>query len=130
MEEGMAKWREHSLDFKQRVVEQMRRCENISELAEELKLDRGLMYTWKRQLEGRPEARRADLSQSSQTATEKKLRAEIRLLKEALGEKSLEVDFFAGALRRIEEQRRQNSASGEPASTPKSERGRNRRKAN
>jgi transposase-like protein len=130
MEGTMAKWRRHSLDFKRRVVERMRTCQDVSALARELKLHRSLLYIWKRQLEGRPDARRADLSQTRESSAEQKLREENRLLKEALGEKALEVDFFAAALRRIEEQRRKNIISGEAVSTRRSGRGASRRKAN
>lgn len=125
----MAKWKRQDLDFKRRAVEQMRSCENITALAGKLKLTRSLLYKWKGQLEGHPDARRADLSQTAESATEKKLREENRMLKEALGEKALEADFFAGALRRIEALRRGSAGSGETASTRKSVRGRNQRKA-
>ena len=126
----MAKWKRHSLDFKRRAVERMRVCNDVKALARELKLPRGLLYTWKRQLEGRPEARRADLSQTWESTAEQTLQAENRLLKEALGQKVLEADFFAAALRRVEGQRRKSSASGALASTSKSARGASRRKAN
>jgi hypothetical protein len=126
----MTKWKPYSIDFKRRAVERMRKCDNVTELARELGLPRNLLYIWKHQLEGRPDPHRADLSQSTQTRTEQKLREENRLLKEALGEKSMEADFFAGALRRIKEQRQNNTVSGATASTPKSATGRNRRKAN
>lgn len=126
----MAKWKRHSLDFKKRVVERMRTGENVKALARELKLPRSLLYTWKAQLEGHPEPRRADLSQTPESSVEQKLRDENRLLKEALGQKALEADFFAAALRRIEEQRRKSAASGETASTSKSDSGASGRKAN
>jgi hypothetical protein len=60
---------------------------------------------------------------------EKRLREENRLLKEALGEKALEADFFAGALSGIEAQRQKNSDAGATSSTWKSARGAGRRKA-
>lgn len=126
----MTKWKSYSIDFKRRAVERMRKCDNVTALARELRLSRNLLYIWKHQLEGRPDPRRSDLSQSTQTRAEQKLREENRLLKEALGEKSLEADFFAGALRRIKEQRQNNTVSGATASTPKSASGRGRRKAN
>jgi hypothetical protein len=56
------------------------------------------------------------------------LEEENRLLKQALAEKVLEADFFAAALRRIEEERQRSSSSGETVSTRKSGRG-DRRKA-
>jgi transposase-like protein len=108
----------------------MRACNDVTALARELKLDRSLLYTWKRQMEGRPEKRRADLSQTQEASREQKLQEENRLLKEALGEKALEADFFAAALRRIEEQRQKSTTSGGITSTLKSGRGASRRKAN
>lgn len=125
----MAKWKRHSLDFKRRVVERMRTCEDVKALAEELKLPRSLLYTWKAQLEGHPEPRRADLSRTPESSAEQKLREQNRLLKEALGEKTLEADFFAAALRRVEENRRKSTDSGGRASTPKSGSGASGRKA-
>jgi hypothetical protein len=45
---------------------------------------------------------------------------EIRHIKEALAEKTLELDFFRGALQRIEERRQPNSGGVGSASTKKS----------
>jgi transposase-like protein len=126
----MAKWKPRDLDFKRRAIERMRTCDDVAALARELKIHRSMLYTWKRQMEGRPEKHRADLSQTHETSTEQRLREENRLLKETLGQKVLETDFFAGALRRIEEQRRKSTLSGGIASTSKSGRGASGRKAN
>src|ERR1035437_7029760 len=41
----MAKWRRHTVEFKREVVERMNTCQNIHELARELKLQRKLLYT-------------------------------------------------------------------------------------
>ena len=49
----MAKWRRHTVEFKRQAVERMKTCQNIQELARELKVGRKLLYTWKYQLEGR-----------------------------------------------------------------------------
>src|SRR2546422_600738 len=48
-------------------------------------------------------------------------RKEIHRLKQLLAEKTLEVDFFKGALQKIEARRQRNSGSGEMASTTRSE---------
>ena len=74
----MAKWQRYSVDFKRRAVARMRKCEKVSELAVELKVDRSLLYQWKQQLEGRPGAKRADLSQTQSSAAEKRLQEENR----------------------------------------------------
>ncbi|MGA2119049.1 MAG: transposase [Bryobacteraceae bacterium] len=120
----MAKWRRHTVEFKRQVMEQMKTCENIGDLARELELSRRVLYTWKYQLEGRPEPRTADLSVSAEERKEKKLQREIARLKSALAEKALENDFFRSALRRIKEGRQPNIAAGASASTAPSGRGR------
>ena len=126
----MAKWQRRDLEFKRRAVARMVKSKSIAALALELGVGRSLLYVWKDQLAGRQKGNRADLSQSRQSAGERKLLEENRRLKEALGEKALETDFFAGALRRIEEQRQKSTVSGGTASTSRSGRGSSERKAN
>ena len=123
----MARWRRHTREFKRQAVERMKTCDNILQLARDLDLEAKLLYTWKNQFEGRPEPRHANYMDTPEETAEKKLRQEIALLKQALGERQLEVDFFRSALRRIEEGRQQNTASGGPASMPKSGSGRKRK---
>lgn len=120
----MAKWRRHTLEFKRQAVERMKTCQNIHELARELKIQRKLLYTWKYQFEGHPEPRHANLGIAAEDRKEKHLRGEIDKLKAALADKTLENDFFASALLRIKEERRQSIAPGVSASTQKSGRGR------
>lgn len=124
----MGKWRRHSREFKKQAVERMKGCENIHELARELGIERKLLYTWKYQFEGRPEKNHANYSGKAVAETaETRLQREIRRLKEALGEKAAEVDFFVAALRRVEQDRQARESSGDPASTPKSGRSRSRK---
>jgi transposase-like protein len=118
------RWRRHTAEFKQQVVERMKTCENIDGLARELKIQRKLLYTWKYQLEGRPEPRRANLQETAEERKEKQLRDEIARLKQALGQKAMEIDFFRSALLRVNQTRQTRSAPGEPASTKPSGRGR------
>ena len=120
----MAKWRRHTVEFKRQVVERMKACENIQSLARELKLERKLLYTWKYQLEGRPEPRHANLATTAEERKDKQLRDEIAKLKSALADKALENDFFESALLKIKEVRQQSVNSGASASTTSSSRGR------
>jgi len=120
----MAKWRRHTVEFKRQVVERMKTCENIHSLARELKIQRKLLYTWKYQLEGRPEPRHANLGTTAEDRKEKQLRDEITKLKVALAEKALETDFFRSALLKVKEGRQQSTAPGATASTTPSGRGR------
>jgi len=122
-----AKWRRHTLEFKRQAVERMKTCPNIEELARELKVQRKLLYTWKYQLEGRPETRHADLAVTAEDRKETQLRNENIRLKAALAEKVLENDFFRSALRSIEEKRRGRIGNGASASTTPSARGSHRK---
>jgi transposase-like protein len=116
----MARWRRHTREFKREAVEQMKVSGNIEQLARDLDIQKKLLYTWKYQFEGRPEARHASYVETPEETVEKKLRQEIAQLKQALAERALEIDFFKGALRRIGEGRQTSTTTGDPASTPKS----------
>jgi transposase-like protein len=120
----MAKWRRHTVEFKRQAVERMKTCENIGALARELKVERKLLYTWKYQFEGRPEASRANLGITAEDRKEKQYRDEIAKLKSALADKTLEIDFFKNALLKVKEGRQPNSETGASASTTSSSRGR------
>ncbi len=125
----MGNWRRHSREFKRQVVERMEASGNIHELARELGIERKLMYTWKYQFEGRPEKNYADYRGTAPDTVEARLRRENKELKEVLGEKAAEVDFFVAALRRVKREGPAKGANGGPASTPKFGR-RGQRKAN
>jgi transposase-like protein len=120
----MPKWRRHTIEFKRQAVERMKTCQNIDELARELKIQRKLLYTWKYQFEGRPEPRHANLGTTAEDRKEKHLRDEIAKLKQAVAEKTLENDFFRSALLKVKEARQQNILPGVAASTKPSSRGR------
>jgi transposase-like protein len=119
-----ARWRRHTVEFKRQVVERMKTCQNIHELARELNIERKLLYTWKYQFEGRPEPRHANLGIAAEDRKEQQHREEIAKLKAALADTTLENKFFRSALLKIKADRQQNTASGETASTTPSSRGR------
>jgi transposase-like protein len=100
--------------FRQMAVERMRSCENVSALAKELGVDRTVLYHWKDQSGPGDESDRASYSPV------RELRKEVRDLKRVLAEKTLEVDFFRGALQKVEARRRSGNGSGETASSSKS----------
>jgi transposase len=100
--------------FRQMAVERMRTCGNVSELAKELGVDRTVLYQWKGRSEPGDESDRAGHSPV------RELRKQIRELKRVLAEKALEVDFFKGALQKVEARRRSGSGSGETASSTRS----------
>ena len=100
--------------FRQMAVDRLNQCENIVTLAKELGVSRRLLYTWREKLE--PTASGAGPPANGREAT---LRKEVSQLKRVLAEKVLEVDFFKGALQRIET-RRHSASSGERRSTTRS----------
>jgi transposase-like protein len=119
----MGKWRRHSREFKRQAVERMKTSDNIHELARELQVERKLLYSWKYQFEGRPEKNHSNYAgRAADETVENRLRRENKELKEALGQKAAELDFFAAALRRVNQPRQPSESSGGQASTPKSTR--------
>jgi transposase-like protein len=113
------KWKErYSRKFRSRAVERMNACENIVRLSRELRVCRTLLYKWRYQLEP-TEA----LSEGAppQNCRESTLRRGIGKLKRLLPDKMVEVDFFRGALQKVEARRQRTDISGEKASTTKFE---------
>ena len=103
--------------FQRMAVERMRGCEDVGKLAKELGVTRRCLYKWRAKLdvvEPGEETARANTHEGS-------YRKRVDRLKRLLAEKTLEVDFFKGALQKIEARRQKSDASGETASTSKSE---------
>ncbi len=110
------KRKRYSRKFQRMAVERMRSCENVGALAQELGVTRRCLYKWREKLDlvepGEESAR-----PSTHTAS---YRREIQQLKRLLAEKTMEVDFFKGALQKVEARRQQRGGSGERAFTTRS----------
>jgi len=93
----------------------MKGCDSVVALSRELKVHWRLLYRWK-------DAAEAEAAQERNGPGhgEAVLREEIRQLKVALADKALEVDFFRGALRKIEALRQKHGGNGGEAFTTKS----------
>ncbi|MGC2161596.1 MAG: transposase [Silvibacterium sp.] len=100
--------------FRKMAVERLRGCDNIVALAQELGVHRRLLYKWRDQLEpiedgqGPPE-----------NSKERELRQQVAQLKRLVADKTLEADFFRGALQKVEARRQNSRRPGETASTTK-----------
>jgi transposase len=107
------------MEFRRMAVARMSSCDNISALAEELGINRDLLYRWRGQFEVTPtvETPSGPMPEDPRDA---KLREENELLKRALVEKNLEVDFFKSALQKVAARRQRNTDTGERASTTRS----------
>ena len=112
---GKKKINKYPTAFRKMALERMKSCRNVSELATELGIHRTQLYKWREQMEPVDDGQGPPAN-----SRERELRKEIRELKRVLGEKALEVDFFKGALQKIEARRRSSSGSGETASTTRS----------
>ena len=104
--------------FRQMVVERLNRCDDVGRLAKEVGVHRRLLYTWRDKLEGMEAAQTGESPVGN--SREAALRKEVRQLKRVLAEKTLEADFFKGALQKVEARRRNSDLTGEKASTTKS----------
>ena len=96
-------------------VEQMKQCDDIGALAKELAIHRRMLYRWRDQFA--PVKKNEGAAANSREA---RLRHEVYQLQRALAKKTLEVDFFKGALQKVEARRQQQDVTGAKASTTKS----------
>ena len=115
---AMRRLRRHTKEFRRRAVERLKTCDNIVALSEELGVHRRLLYQWRDRLE----AADSDEDSPPGNSRESTLRKETSELQRVLAEKTLEVDFFKGALQKVEARRRRSEITGEKASTTKSKR--------
>ena len=105
----------YPLAFRQMAVDRLRKCDNVVALSEELGVYRRLLYKWRQQLE----PTEPDGSRSLATR-EFTLTKEICQLRRLLGEKVQEIDFFKGALQKVEARRQNKENTGARASTTRS----------
>jgi transposase-like protein len=126
-EEPRRKWDRWPAEFRQRALERMKACQNVKVLAKELGVARQQLYMWRQQAEGRKKASDPGASEDLRDRRIRDLEKKVGELQGCIGQKTLELDFFAGALRRIEESRQRKGKTGATASTPKSAGGCNRK---
>jgi transposase-like protein len=102
--------------FRRMAVERLKTCDNIGALSKELGVHRRTLYKWRDQF--------APFDESDEPATgsspQATLRRKVHQLKRVLVNKTLEADFFKGALQKVEARRQQTGHSGATGSTTKS----------
>jgi len=108
----------YSREFRRIAVERMKGCDNITALAKELGVERKSMYLWREELDPESIIKRKTGPPGKSRAVE--LEQEVSRLKRVLADKTLELDFFKGALQKVEERRRQSKSSGGKTSTTRS----------
>ena len=103
-------------EFRHMCVERMTQCDDIVALSKELDNSSAAVVPLTRSNRP-PDKREWPPPHNSREAT---LRKEVSQLKRVLAEKTLELDFFKGALQKVEARRQQSGGSGAKASTTKS----------
>ena len=101
--------------FRKMAIERLKGCENIVALAEELGVHRRLLYKWRDQLEPVDDGERPP-----ENGRDRELRLQVAQLKRLVADKTLEADFFKGALQKVEARRQRSKQPGETVSTTKS----------
>src|SRR5215472_5721542 len=89
-------WKKRTPEFREQALKRMREESDLGLLAKELSVSIRTVYRWRDiQLLGRVKPAREPKPH------EKKLEEEIQRLKQSLANRTLEVDFFKGALQRV-----------------------------
>ena len=113
-EEHVRTWKKRKPEFVKQAVERMEEAKDLGVLAGELGVHVRTLYRWRDRQLGREKKVREPVRR------EKKLEDEIQQLKLSLAKRTLEVDFFKGALQKVAARRQRSSNTGEKASTTKS----------
>jgi transposase-like protein len=100
--------------LRQTAERRLARGENVRKLARELGVNWRTLYRWRDRFN--PTVNRPEGSSAETEALQQK----VQRLSQLLAEKTLEVDFFKGALQKVEARRQRKASSGEKTSTSKS----------
>lgn len=112
----MGRPRKYDEEFRRAALERMKSSEDVGALARELGLNRSQIYRWRNEALGRKPVARPESWQ--QEKNEERQRRRIAELERLVARQALELDFFKGALLRIEENRRkQGQTSGRPSTS-------------
>ena len=106
----------YSKEFRRKAVERLKTCDSIVALSKELGVHRRLLYKWRDQFAPFDETAEPATGSSPQAT----LRRKVHQLQRVLVDKTLEVDFFKGALHKVEARRQRSGRSGAKASTTRS----------
>ena len=114
----MGRPRKYEGDFRQTAFERMKTCQDVTALARELGVSRAQLYRFRREALGiipvpRPES-------WLEEKREQRQQRRIAELERLVARQALELDFFKGALLRIEENRRKREQTFGKPSTSKS----------
>ena len=113
--------RKYSAEFKRTAVDRMAAGESATKLARELDIRCKFLYLWRATGKGSAGAAPGDgkaAKPDSQESEITRLKAKIAALERLNGQQAAELDFFAAALRNIEESRPTSDVDSGNESTP------------
>lgn len=122
------KQRRHSVEFRTSIAERMLAGEGVVALSRQYQLPRSMMYRWRDTYRQsgpaglsklRPKEPAAAAKTVARNDKEEKLRGRIAELERKVGQQTVQIDFFKGVFRRLEELPK-TPARGGTASTRKS----------
>ena len=105
---------QYPVEFRQAAVEQQKTGVPIGVLAKRLGVHRVQLYRWRKN-PLHPDSKRGK-PKPHKRPEEMSLQEELQQVKQLLAEKILEVQFFRGALQKVEARRQQSGNSGAPTS--------------
>jgi len=106
--------------FQRSVVERMKTCNDVTALVRELQVSRSQVYRWRDEALGRIAVPSSKTAAQIQEKKEEQQRRRIAELERLVARQALDLDFFKGALLRIEENRRKRTQTSGMPSTNKS----------
>lgn len=123
--------RTHSPEFRIEIAQRMLAGENVVALSRRYKLARSMMYRWRETYHqagpaglarspGKPRTQSSGRPTRAEGSEEQRLRQRIAELERKVGRQAVEIDFFKGVFRRLEELPKAPRRGG-AASTPKSD---------
>ncbi len=107
--------------FQRSVVERMKTCNDVTALVRELQVSRSQVYRWRDEALGRIAVPSPKTAAQIQEKKEDQQRRRIAELERLVARQALDLDFFKGALLRIEENRRKRTQTSGMPSTNKSD---------
>jgi transposase len=118
------RWRKYSPEFRARALERLKSCPSVTGLAKELGIRRKWLYQWRNQARANPAgaggAKFPVPVEAVRDPETEALRQRVADLERLVGRQTAEIDFFRGALRRVEDRRQSSGKTGGEASTRKS----------
>jgi transposase-like protein len=99
----------------------MKTCNDVSALVRELQVSRSQVYRWRDEALGRTPVPSPRTAGQIQEKKEEQQRRRIAELERLVARQALDLDFFKGALLRIEENRRKRTQTSGMPSTNKSD---------